>query len=130
MRYCTEYQYLSDKATDLHFSISFGAILTYKKIIKPSFIKELFGEKDKVVVIEEKTQSVTYGLKQVRWYNLTEQKRASIEEEILLNKLKQSVIDPENLKQAALIRKSGVVQAGSGKEFPVRNVDVILDTFP
>ena len=80
--------------------------------------------------MEEKTQSVTYGLKQVRWYNLTEQKRASIEEEILLNKLKQSVIDPENLKQAALIRKTGVVQAGSGKEFPVRKVDVILDTFP
>merc|ERR1712065_79049 len=123
-----EYQYLSDKATDFHFSISFGAILIYKKIFKPNFIKELFGEKERTIVLEEKKQNFSFGLKQVRWYDLNQHKRATIEEEIKLNYIKQNIIDPENLKQAALLRKTGIIQAGKGKVFPLKKVDVILDT--
>lgn len=130
MRYCTSYQYLSDKATDFHFMISFGAWVVYKQKVKPRFLMSLFGEQSQNIVLREKKIQYRFGLKQVRWYDLDRKKRASIENEVTLNKIKQQIIDKEQLKQAALIRKNGVIQEGKGKQFPLRKVDIILENRP
>jgi hypothetical protein len=130
MRYCTEYQYLSDKATDFHFTISFGAWVVYKQKVKPGFFKSLFGELSRTVIIQEKKLALSFGLKQVRWYDLILKQRASIEHEVFLNKIKQQIIDKAHFTQAALIRKKGVVQPGEGKGFPLKKVDIILEYHP
>ena len=93
MRYCTSYQYLSDKATDFHFMISFGAWVVYKQKVKPRFLMSLFGEQSQNIVLREKKIQYRFGLKQVRWYDLDRKKRASIENEVTLNKIKQQIID-------------------------------------
>lgn len=130
MRYCTEYQYLSDKATDFHFKISFGAWLVYKYKTKPNFFKMVFGNVPPTLILQEKKVSYTFGLKQVRWYNLDLHKRASIENEVQLNLIKQQIIDKKLLKQTALIRKKGIVQKGKGAQFPTKKVEILIENHP
>ena len=130
MRYCTEYQYLSDKATDFHFTISFGAWVVYKYKAKPNLFKALFGRMPRTIVLQEKEIYYSFGLKQVRWYDLVLKKRASIDHEVTLNWIKQQIIDKQLLKQTALIRKKGVSQKGKGAQFPIKRVEVMIQNHP
>ncbi|MDW7695220.1 hypothetical protein R9C00_28475 [Flammeovirgaceae bacterium SG7u.111] len=93
LNYCTEFVYLSDNATDIHFRVSFGVTLVFKQKKSSGILEFMEGKQGEFVEVKRQTVLRRYCLKKIRWYNLDTKEKASLDEEVLLNHIKYNILD-------------------------------------
>lgn len=123
-QYCIAYKHLSNKATEVHFQISFGAEIIYRRYAKKNLLENILNVKPELQEVGRKKVTFHYIRQNVNWYYLESGERASTDEQTLLNNVKFRFVDKFLPKGETI--KMGYKLIGEQKLFPRNTFEVIV----
>lgn len=92
-KYCIAYKHLSNKATEVHFQISFGATIIYRRYADRNIFENVFNIKPELLEVGRKKVTFHYIRQNVKWFYLESGEQASLDEQTLLNRVKFGYVD-------------------------------------